>query len=33
MVQNAVILDGNIPAVKRLLKKVSNIQNPDPETG
>ncbi|KAG2226592.1 hypothetical protein INT45_005078 [Circinella minor] len=25
--------DGNIPAVKRLLKKVSNIQNPDPETG
>ncbi|KAJ8654170.1 hypothetical protein O0I10_010118 [Lichtheimia ornata] len=25
--------DGNIAAVKRLLKKVPNIQNPDPETG
>ncbi|ORY99878.1 ankyrin repeat-containing domain protein [Syncephalastrum racemosum] len=25
--------DGNIAAVKRLAKKVSNIQNPDPETG
>ncbi|KAI8050661.1 ankyrin repeat-containing domain protein [Gilbertella persicaria] len=25
--------EGNIAAVKRLLKKVSNIQNPDPETG
>ncbi|GAA5799933.1 ankyrin repeat-containing domain protein [Helicostylum pulchrum] len=25
--------EGNIAAVKRLLRKVSNIQNPDPETG
>ncbi|KAI8360821.1 ankyrin repeat-containing domain protein [Blakeslea trispora] len=25
--------EGNIAAVKRLLKKVSNIQNPDPKTG
>ncbi|KAL1931138.1 hypothetical protein VTP01DRAFT_10275 [Rhizomucor pusillus] len=25
--------EGNIAAVKRLAKKVSNIQNPDPETG
>ncbi|KAI7897841.1 ankyrin repeat-containing domain protein [Cokeromyces recurvatus] len=27
------VKEGNIAAVKRLLKKVTNIQNPDPETG
>jgi hypothetical protein len=30
---NKVFIEGNIAAVKRLLKKVLNIQNPDPETG
>ncbi|CAO3680637.1 unnamed protein product [Rhizopus stolonifer] len=25
--------EGNLAAVKRLVKKVSNIQNPNPETG